>query len=112
MMNSLAERRLKLYQVAVHASGMPRDLETTPFLPAITNVSMDSQQQNPKMGVTMSAHFFVIGPKLYVDVAWKPRPNQTTVTIGLGVYFEVTELDAALMSSSLPLLRVSNPPAG
>jgi hypothetical protein len=70
------------------------DLEATPLLPAVGNVSADAQQQTPKAGNTVSTLFFVAGPKLYVDAAWKPRTNQATARAGLGVYFVVTNQEA------------------
>jgi hypothetical protein len=47
-----------------------------------------------KSGKSLSNDFYFVGPKLFVDAAWKPRQDQTTSTAGLDIYFAITEPDS------------------
>jgi hypothetical protein len=89
-------KKTKPHQVAMHAKALLQDLEVTPLLPNTVNAPTGHQHRQvgaEKSGETISADFNFVGPKLYVDAAWKPRPKQTTMTAGLGIYNALTDQD-------------------
>jgi hypothetical protein len=45
----------------------------------------------PKPGETVFIYFNVASPKLYVDTAWKIRPDQDAARPGLGVYIAMPD---------------------
>jgi hypothetical protein len=42
-------------------------------------------------GDAVSIYFNVVGPKFYIDAAWKTRPGQCMARAGLGVYLAIPD---------------------
>jgi hypothetical protein len=64
-----------------------QDLEVSPLTPSCNaSLLVSDRVRLPKPGETVSIYFDFVGPKIYVDVAWKTRPGQGVARPGLRVY--------------------------
>jgi hypothetical protein len=64
-----------------------QDLEVSPLTPSCNaSLLVSDRVRLPKPGETVSIYFDFVGPKIYVDAAWKTRPGQGVARPGLRVY--------------------------
>jgi hypothetical protein len=97
-------------QIAMRAKALLQDLEASSMIPPPQVSCRPTDPSCARSRDTVSDYLHVAGPKLYVDAAWKTRPNQNMAKAGLGVYLVFQDqgyTSDVLISVSLP--AVSSP---
>jgi hypothetical protein len=73
---TLWQENIKPEQIALNAKALMQDLEVSPLTPNITSELMvPDSHWLLKPGEMVSIYFDFVGPKIYVDAAWKARPG-------------------------------------